>query len=139
MAGMQGVILGKIIHTTHASTQRNQSLRAITSAIQEYGQVEKNENTVLDLSAFVLIQLRDISASVDQTAGAWEKRDYWVKADAFRRQWAWIEKPLRALTDSLPVRDAASLEKIILDLSRVLPPGKSAKRKSQSPSWSGTR
>lgn len=100
--------------------------------------MEKVENTVLDLSAFVLLQLKDISASVDQTAGAWEKRDYWVKADAFRRQWVWIEKPLRALMDSLPGKDVPALEKIILDLSRVLPAGKSAKKKSQSPSWSGS-
>jgi len=44
-----------------------------------------------DMAAFIVFSLREIAASVDKSAAAWEKRDYYLKADAFRREWAWVE------------------------------------------------
>ena len=41
--------------------------------------------------AFIVFSLRGIAASIDKSASAWEKRDYYLKADAFRREWAWVE------------------------------------------------
>ncbi len=58
------------------------------------------------MGAFIFAHLKAISNSVDQTALAWEKRDYWVKADTFRRQWSWVEKPLQNLEEILNKRMA---------------------------------
>jgi predicted molibdopterin-dependent oxidoreductase YjgC len=47
--------------------------------------------------AFIVFSLREIAASVDRSAQAWEKRDYYLKADAFRRDWAWVESAANRL------------------------------------------
>ena len=83
-------------------------------------------------------QLKNLSDSVDQTALAWEKRDYWVKADTFRRQWSWAEKPLRTLKDCLSRKDVPALAGVLKELSRVLPQEKSLPKKLQPLPWSGS-
>jgi len=42
-----------------------------------------------DLAAFIVLKLESIYQTIDLTVAAWEKRDYWVKADRFRLEWAW--------------------------------------------------
>jgi hypothetical protein len=137
MARIRGGTLGKIIHTTNASTQREQSIRMIAFVLPEFSKALKTEEDALDMAAFVFAHLKTIANSVDQTALAWEKRDYWVKADAFRRQWAWVDKPSRVLEECLRQKDVASLAGALRELSRVLPPPKSAQKKMQTPPWAG--
>jgi hypothetical protein len=36
---------------------------------------------------------------VDQTVQAWEKRDYWMKAERFVRDWDWLEETAVNLED----------------------------------------
>jgi hypothetical protein len=45
------------------------------------------------------LALERIAATIDVSVAAWEKRDYWVKADKFRMEWAWagqLAKKMRA-------------------------------------------
>jgi hypothetical protein len=137
MARIRGGTLGKIIRTTNASTQREQSIRMIAFALPEFSKATRTEEDALDLAAFIFAHLKTIANSVDQTALAWEKRDYWVKADAFRRQWSWVDKPSRVLEEYLRQKDIPSLAGVLRELSRVLPPPKSAQKKMQTPPWTG--
>lgn len=41
------------------------------------------------MSAAIVLALQEITAGVEQTVSAWEKRDYWMKAERFLRQWEW--------------------------------------------------
>lgn len=45
-----------------------------------------------DLAAFISMGLLAVHDSVEETVTPWEKRDYWVKADKFRMEWAWTER-----------------------------------------------
>ena len=45
----------------------------------------------LDMAAYIVLALEKINETIDAAMVAWEKRDYWVKADQFRREWSWIE------------------------------------------------
>jgi len=42
-----------------------------------------------DLAAYIALALQAISEGIDVSVVAWEKRDYWVKADKFRMEWMW--------------------------------------------------
>jgi hypothetical protein len=137
MARIRGGSLGKIIHTTNASTQREQSIRMIAFVLPEFSKALRTEDDTLDMAAFVFAHLKTIANSVDQTALAWEKRDYWVKADAFRRQWAWVDKPSRVLEEQLRRKDLPSLAGVLRELSRVLPPPKSAQKAMRTTPWTG--
>jgi hypothetical protein len=44
------------------------------------------------MAAFIALALIAISKSIENSVAAWEKRDYWVKADRFRMDWAWTGK-----------------------------------------------
>ncbi|MGD8604872.1 MAG: hypothetical protein PVF49_09925, partial [Anaerolineales bacterium] len=61
------------------------------------------------IAAYVVLGLRQISESVDQTATAWEKRDYWLKADRFRLEWLWADHSLRRLEAALQHEDWGEL------------------------------
>jgi hypothetical protein len=41
------------------------------------------------MAAFIALALAQISAGIDISVAAWEKRGYWVKADKFRMEWLW--------------------------------------------------
>lgn len=43
-----------------------------------------------DLAALIVFSLREIEAGVQQTVAAWEKRDYYLKADRFLQKWLWV-------------------------------------------------
>lgn len=55
--------------------------------------------------AYLALCLSEISSSVDQTCQAWEKRDYWVKADRFRLEWAWAGQTYSDLSAQLEAGD----------------------------------
>ena len=42
-----------------------------------------------DLAAFISLALSVIAETIEVSVAAWEKRDYWVKADKFRMEWMW--------------------------------------------------
>lgn len=42
-----------------------------------------------DLAAFIAIALLNVHETIDSSVAAWEKKDYWVKADRYRREWEW--------------------------------------------------
>ena len=58
-----------------------------------------------DLLAFMLLTLKKIASSVDLSASAWEKRDYWLKADRFRLDWSWVSQSIDSLHVSLSEED----------------------------------
>lgn len=73
------------------SQQRNSLRRAIAEVLRRMSAKPALDGEAKDMAAFIVFSLREISASIDKSASAWEKRDYYLKADAFRRDWAWVE------------------------------------------------
>lgn len=71
--------------------QRNSLRRAIAEVLRRMSGKSSLDAEAKDMAAFIVFALREIAASVDKSASAWEKRDYYLKADAFRRDWAWVE------------------------------------------------
>jgi hypothetical protein len=110
--------LGRVIHTTNPTRQRAAIIKRMASLLKEYPPLSKTENKEPELAASLVISLQEIRDSVNQTAEAWEKRDYWVKADAFRRQWNWIESNLAGLAESLETGNSADVRKRILELKQ---------------------
>ncbi len=70
--------------------QRNSLRRAIAEVLRRMSTKSTIDPEVKDMVAFIVFSLREIADSVDKSASAWEKRDYYIKADAFRREWAWV-------------------------------------------------
>jgi hypothetical protein len=81
--------MSRVINPDSAGKERNRLTKAIVIAIRELAkQTEPNENA-RNLAAFIALALKSIAEGIDVSVAAWEKRNYWVKADRFRMEWAW--------------------------------------------------
>ncbi len=82
--------MSRVIHTNSPSKRRNRDRRTIAELLRRLSQKSEIDDDAKNMSATILFALRSIREGVDQTAAAWEKRDYWMKAERFLRQWDWI-------------------------------------------------
>ena len=87
------------------ATARNRMSKSIVLAIRLLMRQNAPDASSRDLAAYVVLALEKISESVETSAVAWEKRDYWLKADRFRQEWAWCEHSADALARALRADD----------------------------------
>jgi hypothetical protein len=87
----------RLVNAVNPSTERNQLRRTVAEALRHLMGKKKIDEESKDLVALIVYSLRSIAQGVDQSACAWEKRDYFVKADKFRMEWAWAEKSANRL------------------------------------------
>jgi hypothetical protein len=83
------VSLSRIINPESAGKERTRLTKGIVLAIRELARQSEPSAESRDLAAFIAMALAVISETIDSSVAAWEKRDYWVKADKFRMEWNW--------------------------------------------------
>ncbi len=98
---------------------------------------EAEESTQRDVFAFLSLSLREVCDSVDETVAAWEKRDYWVKADRFRVEWLWAEQTHRQLTACLERGDLSGCTEAAAKLAAHVNGAKLPKKSASERPWSG--
>ena len=91
------------IETAHRSRQR--ILQGIAVALRRAASGVPEPAEQRDLLAFLDLSLGELRRSVDETAAAWEKRGYWLKADRFRHDWNWTESIGISLSSALGAGD----------------------------------
>jgi hypothetical protein len=79
----------QIIKTSTPGQERTKLSKAIIITIREFMRQSEPDKNTLDMIAFIILALRQISEGIDQSVAAWEKRGYWVKADKYRMEWQW--------------------------------------------------
>jgi hypothetical protein len=80
-------------------------MRTIAEIMRRLATKQTVDQEAKDLLALIVFSLREISESVQDTIAAWEKRNYWVKAEHFRQKWAWA-KTLEQDTSALVKQNA---------------------------------
>ena len=81
--------MSRVINPDSAGKERTRLTKALVIAIRELAKQEDTGETARDLAAFISLALQSIADGIDISVAAWEKRNYWVKADRFRMEWAW--------------------------------------------------
>ncbi len=84
--------MGRLINPETAGKERTQLTRAVVLALRELMNQTQPDAATRDLAAFMALALMTIGETVESSVAAWEKRDYWVKADRFRMEWAWAPR-----------------------------------------------
>ncbi len=87
-----------VINTDSTGKQRNQSLRTGAELLRHLSQKAQIDDDVKDMLAALIYALREIDEGIDSSATAWEKRDYWMKADELRVRWEWTARLADQLT-----------------------------------------
>jgi hypothetical protein len=91
----------RLIKTESGSTLRNKLLKTIAIMIREMGKQNSVDSSTKDMIALIILSLRKIVEINEGAIAAWEKRDYWLKADRFRLDWEWAQKTAYKLQDAL--------------------------------------
>jgi hypothetical protein len=81
--------MSRVINPNAAGKERTRLTKAIVVTIRELARQTDPNDTARDMAAFLALALQTIAEGIDVSVAAWEKRDYWVKADRFRMEWAW--------------------------------------------------
>ncbi len=76
-----------------------------------------------DMVAYLALLLDDVHRLVDTTATSWEKKGFWLKADRFRLDWAWVPQVRDMLYRALLNEDwdamAQALARLYAHVSQV--------------------
>ena len=97
--------MSRVIDPNSAGKQRSQLVRRIALTVRTLlRQPEPNDET-RDMAIFIVLSLDAIAETIDPSVAAWEKRDYWVKADRFRMEWTWAKKNADQMREALLVED----------------------------------
>jgi hypothetical protein len=83
--------MSRVISIDGPGKVRNRHRRTIAEALRRLSQKPQLDDEAKDLAALIVFSLHGIADTVDRTTDAWEKRDYFLKADRFREQWRWLE------------------------------------------------
>lgn len=81
--------MGRVINTDSTGKQRSQAMRTGAELLRLLSQKPSIDDEAKDMVAALVYALREIDAGIDSSAAAWEKRDYWMKADELRVRWEW--------------------------------------------------
>ncbi len=93
--------MGQIIHTDGPGKARHHYRRSIAEMLRRLSQKNHLDDEAKDQAALIVLCLQGIADTVDQTVGAWEKRDYWLKAERFQREWEWVDPTADRLSVAL--------------------------------------
>lgn len=83
--------MSRVISTQAPGKVRNQHRRTVAEALRRLSQKTRLDDEARDLAALIIFCLHGMADTVDQTVEAWEKRDYWMKAERFNEEWRWLE------------------------------------------------
>lgn len=93
--------LSRIINPGSAGKERSHLSKAVVVAVRQMALQSEPGIEARDLAAFIVLALEKIAGTIDISVAAWEKRDYWVKADKFRMEWAWTGQLAKKIRNGL--------------------------------------
>lgn len=112
--------MSRVISTGSASTERNRLKKALVLAIRELMKQSEPNDTSRDLIAFILLCLERITETVEESAEAWEKRGYWLKADHFRMEWEWARLLAERIRPNVLAENYSKIIPDLIELSKSL-------------------
>jgi hypothetical protein len=129
--------LSPVINPDGVGKQRDRLMRAVTLALRALASRSQVDAETRDLVAFIALALNEIHATIDVTCAAWEKRDYWLKADQFRREWAWAGRTAEKVERIVLGDEWQNLPALMVELSKHLDKVNLPKRNTLGTPWVG--
>ena len=112
--------MSRVINPDSTGKQRTQLSKAIVLAVRELARQKDVTDQTRDLAAFIAIALQIIADGIDVSVAAWEKRDYWIKADKFRMEWAWAGQIAEKMRTSVLSEDWAAVAVLSAQIAQKL-------------------
>lgn len=133
--------MSRIVNPDSTGKQRNQLRRTIAEllhhVLQKAGRGEL-DNDVRDMLATIVFSLREIDEGIEQSAQAWENRDYWMKAEELRTRWHWAGSYADELSGVLLSDAWASLPPLLTKIHDKFKDVKVTKFTRKDSEWKGS-
>jgi hypothetical protein len=91
--------MSRVINTASPGSERNRLRRTIAEILRHLMFKRELDDESRDMAAALVYSLRGIAETVEVTLDAWEKRNYFLKADRFRLDWEWVIPASQRLQD----------------------------------------
>lgn len=101
--------MSRVINPDSVGKERTRLIKSIVLCIRELAKQSTVTPEAKDLASFIALALQSISAGIDVSVAAWEKRDYWVKADKFRMEWIWAGQSAEKMKSAVLNDDWAAI------------------------------
>ncbi|HLC33833.1 MAG TPA: hypothetical protein VJJ70_02390 [Anaerolineales bacterium] len=128
--------MSRVINPESAGRNRARLMQWIALACAQLMK-ERSLDTRADELAFIVAALEEIAAGIDASTAAWEKRDYWLKADQFRRQWEWTGRSAQRLRAAIERKNTSEAVAALADLAPRLAGVTLPKRLPKEMPWKG--
>lgn len=102
-------LLSRVINPDSVGKERTRLTKSIVLCIREMAKMSEVTSEAKDMAAFIALALQSISDGIDTSVAAWEKRDYWVKADKFRMEWMWASQSAAKMKTAVLSDDWAAI------------------------------
>jgi hypothetical protein len=128
--------LSRVINPELPGKKRTQLSKNIIFTIKALQQQTEFTDETRDMLAYIALTLREIQTTIEPTVTAWEKRDYWLKADRFRLEWEWTATISEKLSAAL-IKD--KLDEIPALIIKIMDKLRHVKMPARAPklSWNG--
>lgn len=81
--------MGRVVNINNPTSVRNSQMRTAAELLRHLSQKSELDEEAKDMAAQLTLCLRAIDEGIESSAAAWEKRDYWIKAEQLRQRWTW--------------------------------------------------
>jgi hypothetical protein len=108
-----GFLLSRVINPDSVGKERTRLTKGIVLCIRELAKQTAVTPEAKDLAAYIALALQSISEGIDVSVVAWEKRDYWVKADKFRMEWVWAGQFAVTMKNAVLADDWATIASLM--------------------------
>ena len=113
--------MGRILATGDTpAKRRNAHLRSCAEAVRRLAVHPSFDDEARDLTAFLVLNLRGIWKTIDDSADVWAERDYYKKSEALRETWRWTRHAADALERLLRMGAYETLPTHLADLATRL-------------------
>lgn len=110
--------MSRVINSNSPGSVRNAARRTIAEILRQMVTKRSFDAESRDMAAAIALELERIADTIDVTCEAWEKRNYFLKADRFRIEWEWARPAAKRLRELIT---AGQWESVPLELAGLLP------------------
>ncbi len=129
--------MSRVINPNQPGKERNRLKRAVALALREMMKSAQPDAATRDMAAFIALALEGIAKTVETTVAAWEKRDYWIKADRFRMEWAWAGLLAKQMRAAVLAEDWGRIAEVAAQIAPAVSDVQIAKRHRMGTPWVG--
>lgn len=110
--------MSRVINTANPGKERNQLRRTCAEVLRHLMLKRALDDEAKDMAAALVLALEGIAETVEVTVEAWEKRNYFLKADRFRLEWEWAPPAASRLRELIV---AGRWERLPAELAQLAP------------------